>query len=368
MRAIALLLLPPLAALACVYAIALATRAPKPATPGSTATFVWKKQSFKNKRDFTTWLERRNVTYADWRARHPRASLPWEDEGIGREAVALLAAALAALLTALVRMRHTIGSAVERRLRRLLQRARARDVLPRAAPAAASSLQDAVAVYGVRAPPAAVRNGTERPELVLAAVQAPAARSEPPRRRKRRRVEPAPQQLVGAPEAPADPVKPAAPPPQPPGGPPVAADPEPEAPEPVAPQDAEPQDAEPEAAEPPEPEPAWMLPSAFGARRSAPPAYEVREVVCEIAYWRGYISGRFYAHFWGDAKHSAIATSPTFRSRSDVPEQTEESLAALATLTKELVADGWKPSGRGRAWYAQRFTNHVAFYEESGVM
>jgi hypothetical protein len=119
-------------------------------------------------------------------------------------------------------------------------------------------------------------------------------------------------------------------------------------------------DPEPELPREPEPEPAPALPSTLDPHRSPPATYEEREVVCEIAFWRGYVSGQFYAHLRGDAKLSAVATSPTFRCRTEVPAETEESLAAVAALTDALVGDGWEPAGSGRAWYAQRFTARVA--------
>src|ERR671914_2034454 len=147
MRGIALLVLPPLAALACVYALALATDAPKPAASGTASSFVWKKQEFKNKREFSAWLERRDVRYDDWRARHPGASLPWEDDGIGREVFAFLAAGLAALLAALVRARSAIRGFLEPALALLRERLRSVEVPRVAPPAGRLSLPDAVAFY-----------------------------------------------------------------------------------------------------------------------------------------------------------------------------------------------------------------------------
>jgi hypothetical protein len=164
MRGIALLVLPPLAALACVYALALATDAPKPSASGTAPSFVWKKQEFKNKREFSAWLERRDVRYDDWRARHPGASLPWEDGGIGREVFAFLAAGLAALLAALVRARSAIRGFLEPALALLRERLRSVEMPRGAPPAGRLSLPDAVAVYGVGAP----SERLARAELVVA--------------------------------------------------------------------------------------------------------------------------------------------------------------------------------------------------------
>jgi hypothetical protein len=98
----------------------------------------------------------------------------------------------------------------------------------------------------------------------------------------------------------------------------------------------------------------------IGRHAPAPPTFPFREVLCEIAFWRGFFNGQFYARIWGGDETSAIATSPMFRCRSATPEQTEESVAALAALHDLLVAEGWEPSEGGRAWYALRFTNQVA--------
>jgi hypothetical protein len=62
MRAAAVLLLPALAALACVGALTAVTGGAKPV---ETQSFVWKKRVFKNKQHFARWLNRRDVTYAE---------------------------------------------------------------------------------------------------------------------------------------------------------------------------------------------------------------------------------------------------------------------------------------------------------------
>lgn len=97
----------------------------------------------------------------------------------------------------------------------------------------------------------------------------------------------------------------------------------------------------------------------IGHHAPEPPTFPFREVLCEIAFWQGFFNGQFYARIWGGDETSAIATSPMFRCRSATPEQTEECLDALAALHDQLIAEGWEPTGGGRAWYAVRFTNHV---------
>jgi hypothetical protein len=92
----------------------------------------------------------------------------------------------------------------------------------------------------------------------------------------------------------------------------------------------------------------------------APSAAPSPTVVCEIALWRGYVKAQFYARICGDDSVSAIATSPTFRCRSAVPEETEQSVAALTALRDQLIGAGWEPNGRGAAWYARRFTSTVS--------
>jgi hypothetical protein len=438
MRVAGVLFLPALAALACVAFLEIATGGPQPVTAGDAQSFVWKKRVFKNKQQFETWLERRNVSYADWEARHPKASPPWNqasgDDGLG--AFSLLVAAFAGFAAFFVLTRDAVRRSARRQFAALLARLRREELFrPFAEAGIALSLRDAVSVYGLRPPGGAEPpREADRPELAL--VESP--RVESP-------VEPPPEPVVV----------------EPPPGPAVAVDPEPEIaahaapprpprskrrpaktavekPPPVAAAPAEePARDEPEpqpAASEPEPDPAMVAaaprprarratqsprkaavklaasvapaavekaltpepvarpatslrvseakldPTAPSAESEAPrrqpvndpvriddagrqtpasPTFPFREVHCEVAFWRGFFKGQFYARIWGGDESSAIATSPMFRCRSATAEQTEECLAALAALHAQLLAEGWEPSGSGRAWYATRFTNHV---------
>lgn len=383
MRAVALLFLPVLAALACVGAVTIATGSP--ARPGETQSFVWKKRAFTSKQEFAAWLKRRNVSYAGWAERHPGASPPWEDEGYGLGRLALLAGVLALILALLVRARDTVSGFARGALLSVVGRLHSEATLRSVAPAQAGFvLRDAVSVYGLRAPRGAEpRQEPERPELVL--VEAPPAES------------------VVAVEPEPDPVAV-----EPPSGAAVAAEPDPEIvveappvhPEPnqtAAPVELEPEavavDAPPDSSAPLEPAPVeeLVMPESTSGpaaslgisepevEQEAPSAdreaalvqpmdeeisidhvpVDAGEVVCEVAFWPGYVRGQFYARIRGD-EFSAIATSPLFRCRSATPEQTEECHAALAALNDRLVAEGWQANGRGRAWYARRFTSDEA--------
>lgn len=476
MRAVALLFLPVLAALACVGAVAIAT-----GSPGETQSFVWKKHTFTSKEEFERWLERRNVSYAGWAERHPGASPPWEDEGPGLGRLALLVGALAIILALLVRARDTVSGFARGALLSLVARLRSEETRRPFAPAnAAFALRDAVSVYGLRASGGAEpQQEPERPELVLVEaspaesvvafepeVDAVAVESAPgaavakqpepklaveaPPARRRRAVRPA---RVGTTPriAPAPIEEPVRPEPDP-GPEPAAADREPDSgavdpppkrrqratprmrktavgrtrrvkpplaetvqPEPnpaAAAVELEPKavavDAPPDSSAPvepaqveeppmpdatsrpaassglsepeveqaapsadretalgqppsPEPVPVPLAPLPLEAHpASTPPTWPSGEVVCEVAFWRGYFQGQFYARIRGEDRLSAIATSPMFRCSSGKPEQTKECLAALAALSDLLAAEGWQPIGRGRAWYAVRFMNDDA--------
>jgi hypothetical protein len=475
MRAVALLFLPVMAALACVGAVAIAT-----GSPGKTQSFVWKKHAFTTKQEFAAWLERRNLTYAGWAERHPGTSPPWEDEGPALGRLALLVGALAIILAFLVRTRDIVSSFARGALLSVL--ARLPEERPRAvAPAHTDfSLRDAVSVYGLRASRGAEsRREPERPELVL--VGAPPAESvvavepdvdavrvesasgaaiakqpepelavdAPPARRRRAvlparvgttpRISPAPVQEPLRPESDPEPESAAADPEPETGAvearptrrqratsrprktavgkkrrmdPPVAenpvhpeldpaataveldpkavavdAPPDSSAPvepaqheEPVIPDstsgpaassgvsELEAEQAAPSADRetalaqpPPEPVPVPLASRPSEAHRApAPPTWPSGGVVCEVAFWRGYFNGQFYARIRGEDRLSAVATSPMFRCSSGGPEQTQECLAALAALNDLLAAEGWQPFGRGRAWYAVRFMNDDA--------
>jgi hypothetical protein len=352
MRAAAVLLLPALAALACVGALTLVTGGAKPI---ETQSFVWKKRVFTNKQQFARWLNRRDVTYAEWAARHPGASPPWErkSDGGGLGAWTLLAALLGGIAAVVGFIRVAASRSARRALRSLLARTGFEPV-----PLAQTgvSLRSAVSAYGLWPPPRSQRpRDPERPELVLVeapptkpaavaearaasvavephgdppvvAPREPKAAAKPARKRSRRPARRPKKAAVARP-----PAKSAAPAEEPAGGEPKVED------------------------KAPAPEP----PSVDAHEPAVPPPFPSREVVCEVAFWRGYVSGQFYAHLRGDDRLSALATSPMFRCRSASPEETEERVAALAALHDLLVADGWEADGNGRAWYARRFTRHV---------
>jgi hypothetical protein len=80
-----------------------------------------------------------------------------------------------------------------------------------------------------------------------------------------------------------------------------------------------------------------------------------------IALWRGYIAGRFYAHF---ADHDgAFSLSPSFQTWAFPWQQrlpiTEDpaALEALETLEADLLEQGWEKMRRapGSEWYELRF-------------
>jgi hypothetical protein len=80
---------------------------------------------------------------------------------------------------------------------------------------------------------------------------------------------------------------------------------------------------------------------------------------CEIALWRGYVKSRFYVVGEPTLPENAEPlASPLFRSRG---EPTDEGAAADAykVLVSELLAEGWEPTERRRAWYSQRFVRRT---------
>jgi len=64
---------------------------------------------------------------------------------------------------------------------------------------------------------------------------------------------------------------------------------------------------------------------------------------CEIAWWKGYIKGRFEARLRSTSgAPQLVAESPLVRSRGDgLPEPTQAAVRALNALTERLIADGW---------------------------
>jgi DNA-binding transcriptional LysR family regulator len=80
--------------------------------------------------------------------------------------------------------------------------------------------------------------------------------------------------------------------------------------------------------------------------------------VCEIAFWRGYVKGSFYARvFDDDGEPVAIAQSPYFRARGkEEPEATDEALLAYGALRTQLEHAGWEFASDGASWFATVFS------------
>lgn len=87
-----------------------------------------------------------------------------------------------------------------------------------------------------------------------------------------------------------------------------------------------------------------------------------RQDVCEIRWWHGYVKADFYALAIGeDGREAEIARSPQFFWRRDDPPtgDHEKATAAHEQLVAQLTAAGWKPLGKAKPWYAQRFRRNA---------
>ena len=82
-----------------------------------------------------------------------------------------------------------------------------------------------------------------------------------------------------------------------------------------------------------------------------------RGEVCEIAFWRGYVKGSFYARIYDDdGQLVAIAQSPLFSHRGkDDPEATDQTVAAYESLRKHLERAGWEYVSDGDTWFGTVF-------------
>lgn len=377
MRASAVLMLATLAMLASVFVVAIRSLDTEQGKADETQSLFWANRTFSTKVEFAAWLEQRNASYADWVERHPGAS-PWEDDRGRPSAFALIAAALAAVLLLVVWARETIDDFVQDMLVRARALGRSEEAVRVSAQGDPGfSLLDAASAYSLIAPRVARRQPdaehqdpdlVEAPQVESLAAFAPereadidtepdaSAADSPPRRAlavwAAARVEST---------SPRPTFKSAAPPTAPDAfeseldqlmsaGPDVPASLE-EAPNSRSAEEA----PTPDSLQ--EPIPPTLAPEAHDheAREAAPTG----EVVCEVDFWRGYVKAQFYARVSGDDRLSAIATSPMFRCRSATPEETEASRVALTALIDRLIAEGWEPNGRGRAWYARRFTNRI---------
>jgi hypothetical protein len=78
---------------------------------------------------------------------------------------------------------------------------------------------------------------------------------------------------------------------------------------------------------------------------------------CRILCWRGYVKSQFYAARTERDGHTvAIATSPIFRSRGEIPAENDpRAVAAYSALTTDLAARGWELAERGGRWYEATF-------------
>jgi hypothetical protein len=84
--------------------------------------------------------------------------------------------------------------------------------------------------------------------------------------------------------------------------------------------------------------------------------------LCEIDWWRGYVTSEFYATGVGaDGTEYEVARSRGFRWRRREPPPADHKGAHAAhdALRERLAQTGWEPIGEGRAWYAHRFRRHA---------
>ena len=79
------------------------------------------------------------------------------------------------------------------------------------------------------------------------------------------------------------------------------------------------------------------------------------EVVCRIAWWRGYRKSHFDARaLTRDGGEKVLLTSPPFRwsKPTPPPKDLPEVVRAHGALLAKLEAGGWVVTGNGRDWYA----------------
>jgi hypothetical protein len=80
---------------------------------------------------------------------------------------------------------------------------------------------------------------------------------------------------------------------------------------------------------------------------------------CRIAWWKGYVKGRFVAVLESEARQpEVVGESPSWRwPGSTPPEPTDEARHALDALTDKLVASGWTlEPGQPEVWYERVLT------------
>jgi hypothetical protein len=80
---------------------------------------------------------------------------------------------------------------------------------------------------------------------------------------------------------------------------------------------------------------------------------------CRIAWWKGYVKGRFVAVLESESRQpEVVGESPSWRWRgSSLPDPTDEARHALDALTGELVASGWTlDESQPEVWYERVLT------------
>jgi hypothetical protein len=85
---------------------------------------------------------------------------------------------------------------------------------------------------------------------------------------------------------------------------------------------------------------------------------QAETVTCQIAFWRGYRKGAFYARALDeDGFEVALAESPLFKPQGNggVPDDTDEAVAAHEALVAQLANDGWVATGCDDNWFGRTF-------------
>jgi hypothetical protein len=102
--------------------------------------------------------------------------------------------------------------------------------------------------------------------------------------------------------------------------------------------------------------------AAFEVNSKPEAAEEPADVTCQIAYWRGYVKSAFYARAFDESgQEVALAESPRFRAQGkDLPDQTEQAVAAHEELTAQLANEGWEADGRDATWFGRTFRRRVS--------
>jgi hypothetical protein len=127
--------------------------------------------------------------------------------------------------------------------------------------------------------------------------------------------------------------------------------------------DADPGQAKPGPVHPAPPELSVMT-GGEAAARARPPSEWVS--TCEIAFWRGYRKGAFYARTYLEGEEVAVAESPAFRPIGDEPDRTDEAEAAYEALCEALAEAGWHRVGAGTDWYGGTFRRDFTDAVEPG--